>query len=144
MLVGEGAGVTGVVAPRVALAAALSNRTTIAETLEMAACSVTASLGGFEPQGSLSKWRARQDSNPRPDGPKPSALSTELQARALHRIENDRIWPALPQGESSGAGYKRANTILTVLDWPALKVPMSKIMRMAQSPTSVGVFAALP
>ena len=28
-------------------------------------------------------WRARQDSNPRPDGPKPSALSTELQARCF-------------------------------------------------------------
>jgi hypothetical protein len=27
-------------------------------------------------------WRARQDSNPRPSGPKPLALSTELQARA--------------------------------------------------------------
>jgi hypothetical protein len=28
-------------------------------------------------------WRAGQDSNPRPDGPKPSALSTELPARVL-------------------------------------------------------------
>ena len=35
-------------------------------------------------------WRARQESNPRPDGPKPPALSAELRARASHsnRAEN--------------------------------------------------------
>ena len=32
-------------------------------------------LGGF-------RWRARQDSNPQPLGPKPSALSIELQAHS--------------------------------------------------------------
>ena len=31
-------------------------------------------------------WRARQESNPRPDGPKPSALSAELRARASRSI----------------------------------------------------------
>ena len=34
------------------------------------------------PRRSSVLWRARQDSNPRPSGPKPLALSTELQARA--------------------------------------------------------------
>ena len=33
-------------------------------------------------------WRARQDSNPQPLGPKPSALSIELQALAF-----EVTWP---------------------------------------------------
>jgi hypothetical protein len=32
------------------------------------------------------KWRARQDLNPRPDGPKPPALSAELRARVSRSI----------------------------------------------------------
>ncbi len=36
-------------------------------------------------KGKKSKWRARQDSNPQPLGPKPSALSIELQARGSTR-----------------------------------------------------------
>ena len=34
-------------------------------------------------------WRAWQDSNPQPLGPKPSALSIELQAHGLTR---QRVW----------------------------------------------------
>ena len=38
----------------------------------------------------LCHWRARQESNPRPDGPKPPALSAELRARVSrsNRAEN--------------------------------------------------------
>ena len=42
---------------------------------ERACCVVALKVGG-------EMWRARQDSNPQPLGPKPSALSIELQALA--------------------------------------------------------------
>ncbi len=42
-----------------------------------------------------SKWRPRQDSNPRPDGPKPSALSTELPAR-VSRSNRAEYWTSYP------------------------------------------------
>ena len=38
-------------------------------------------------------WRARQDSNLRPLGPEPNALSTELQAREGERIQDQREAP---------------------------------------------------
>ena len=38
--------------------------------------------GGLRKAGG-EMWRARQDSNPQPLGPKPSALSIELQALAI-------------------------------------------------------------
>ena len=53
-------------------------------------------------------WRARQDSNLRPLGPEPNALSTELRARAGHAIRSSpgpamAAMPArLPARVSSG------------------------------------------
>ena len=35
-------------------------------------------------------WRARRDSNPRPSGPQPDALSTELRAHAMDRLRSWR------------------------------------------------------
>ncbi len=46
-------------------------------------------------------WRARQDSNPQPLGPKPSALSIELQALATRvTLARDRTGASL--GASDG------------------------------------------
>ncbi len=70
-----------------------------AETREPAAHprSVPCAVRASDPMG---KWRARRDSNPRPSGPQPDALSAELRAHAM---------PLRSGGEGGirtlGAGY---------------------------------------
>ena len=50
---------------------------------------------GGGPGGSW-RWRARRDSNPRPSGPQPDALSTELRAQRHKRIPRQPVGPARP------------------------------------------------
>src|SRR6266576_3341140 len=40
-------------------------------------------------------WRARRDSNPRPLGPQPNALSTELRAHAVRLAEREGFEPSM-------------------------------------------------
>src|SRR5690349_11436365 len=43
----------------------------------------------------LGSWRARRDSNPRPSGPQPDALSTELRAHPMSRHRPRSAGPPL-------------------------------------------------
>ncbi len=58
-------------------------------------------MRGMENRWSREKWRARQDSNPQPLGPKPSALSIELQALAM-RVTPFRRRPEHCLGRATG------------------------------------------
>src|SRR5439155_11977026 len=64
-------------------------------------------------------WRARQESNPRPDGPKPPALSAELRARVSrsNRAENwtPHCATALRQRKSVGSSERARRTCRGVL-----------------------------
>ena len=51
------------------------------------------------PKAEGGRWRARQDSNPQPLGPKPSALSIELQALAKALARN---FPGHSLGRATG------------------------------------------
>src|SRR5438067_13563829 len=54
-------------------------------------------------------WRARQESNPRPDGPKPSALSAELRARVSrsNRAENQMGIVGIALRAGASASFRR-------------------------------------
>ncbi len=64
------------------LVAALYNRILNGEIVRSGRRQPPVRTAATSPYPSVCSWRARQDSNPRPSGPKPLALSTELQARA--------------------------------------------------------------